>query len=160
MVSETKKIKLKLRRDPTWPTLDLYEFKMSLFDNVEPVEFLLFVCKFNTTLAASGKLEAGTKYQYLCTLVHREVLRQFDSFSTDVEGTETLNVDYIIRGLSHYFLPVNLLSKQKYAMRLGMKKTLSLTARRYAARLIYLKKYLVSFPGATLNHKIGVTTLN
>ena len=63
MVSETKKIKLKLRRDPTWPTLDLYEFKMSLFDNVEPEEFLLFVCNFNFTLTTSGTLEAGAKYQ-------------------------------------------------------------------------------------------------
>ena len=55
------------------------------------------------TLAEWGTLQAGTKYQYIFTLVRGEVLRQFDSLYTDVEGTEILNVDYIIRGLAHYF---------------------------------------------------------
>ena len=49
---------------------------------------------------------------------------------------ETLNVDYIIRGLAQYSPLVKFLSKQKRAMRRGMKKTRSLTVRRYAARLI------------------------
>ena len=65
-------VKLKLCRVPTSPTSDLYEFKISLFDNGEPEEFLLFVRNFNMTLAASGTLEAGTKYQYLCTLFRGE----------------------------------------------------------------------------------------
>ena len=77
---------------------------MSLFDNGEPEKFLLFVRNFNMTLAASGTLEASRKYQHLCALVHREALRYFDSFSDDVESAETLNVDYIIRGLPQYFL--------------------------------------------------------
>ena len=58
------------------------------------------------TLAASGTLEAGTKYKHLPTLVCGEALRHFDWFSDYVEGTETLNVDYIIRGLAHYPLPL------------------------------------------------------
>ena len=32
-------VKLKLRRDPTSSTLDLYEFKMFLFENGEPEDF-------------------------------------------------------------------------------------------------------------------------
>ena len=32
-------VKLKLCRDPTSSTLDLYEFKMSLFDNGDPEDF-------------------------------------------------------------------------------------------------------------------------
>ena len=39
-------VKGKLCRDPTSTTLDLYEFKMSLFDNGEPEEFFLFVSNF------------------------------------------------------------------------------------------------------------------
>ena len=45
-------------------------------------------------------------------------------------------------------------------MRRGMKKTRTLPVRRYAARLIDLNEYLDSFPGTTLNYKIGVTELN
>ena len=56
-------VKLKLRRDPTFSMSDLYEFKMSLFENGEPEEFLLFVRNFNTKLGASGKLEADAKFQ-------------------------------------------------------------------------------------------------
>ena len=98
---------------------------MSLLDNSDLEEFLLFACNFNKTLAAAGMLEAGAKYQYLCTIVCGEALRQFDSLSADVEGTETLNVDYIIRGLAQYFPPVNSLSKQKREMRRRVKNLAS-----------------------------------
>ena len=33
-------VNLKLHRDPTSSTLDLYEFRMSLFENGDPEEFL------------------------------------------------------------------------------------------------------------------------
>ena len=49
-------VKIKLRREPMSTTSDRYEFKMSLFDNGNPEEILLFVHNFNTTLAASGTL--------------------------------------------------------------------------------------------------------
>ena len=79
---------------------DLHEFKMSLFDNGDPEAFLLFVYNFNLTLPASGGLEAGVKYQYLRNLVCGEALRLFDLLYVDLKGTETRNIDYIIRGLA------------------------------------------------------------
>ena len=82
---------------------------------------MLFVRNSNMNLAASGTLEADAKFKYLCTLVYGEELRQFESLSTDVESTETLNLYYIIRGLAQYYFPVNLLSKQKRAIRRAMK---------------------------------------
>ena len=45
-------VQLKLRRDPKLSTSELYDFKMSLSDNGEPEDFLLFVCNFNMNLAA------------------------------------------------------------------------------------------------------------
>ena len=64
----------------------------------------MFVCNFNMTLGATGKLDMDAKIQYLCTLVHGEALHQFDLFSTDVDNTETLNVNYYITGLGLYFI--------------------------------------------------------
>ena len=90
-----------MRRDPKLSTSELYEFKISLVDNGETEEFLLFVRNFNMTLAASGTLEAGTKTQHLCTLVRGEALLKFESLSADVESTQTLNDDDIIKGLAH-----------------------------------------------------------
>ena len=72
----------------------------SIFFNGKMEEFLLFICNFNMNLSALGTLEADTKFQYIHTLVCREALCQFDSLSSYVESTETLNVDYIIRVLA------------------------------------------------------------
>ena len=63
-------VKLELHRDSTYPTSDLYEFKMSLFENGELEEFILFVCNFDMALAVSGTLESDVKFQCLCTLFH------------------------------------------------------------------------------------------
>ena len=57
---------------------------MPLFDNGEMEVFLLLVRNFSMTLAASGMLEAGVKYQYLCNIARSEALRQFDSLSADI----------------------------------------------------------------------------
>ena len=73
--------------------LDLYEFKMSLFDHVKPEEFLLFTRNFDMTLASTGTLEIDTKIQYICTIFRGEVLCWFDLFSANLNNKETLNVD-------------------------------------------------------------------
>ena len=54
-------------------------------------------------LAETGTLEMDTKIQYIRMLVCGEVLRQFYLFSAEIENTETLNVDYYIKGLALYF---------------------------------------------------------
>ena len=90
------------------------------------------------TLAASGTLETGAKFQYLRTIVRGEELCQFDSLSAGVDITEPLTVEYIIKGLALYFFPVNSLSKQNQAMHPGMRKPSGLKVRRYAAHLIDL----------------------
>ena len=80
---------------------------MSLFWHGDPEEFLFFVRKFNTTIAATETLDMGANIQYLRTLVYGESLRQFDSLSADVKSTEKVNTKYIIKGLALYFPPVN-----------------------------------------------------
>ena len=128
-----------------------------MFDNGDPEEF--FVRNFNMTIAALGKLGMGTTIQYLSTLVHGEVLRHFYSLSSDMEITETLTLEYIIKGLALYAFPVNLISKQKRVMRRRMSKPRSLKVRSYVARFIDFNKYLGLFPGDTFSDKIGVTEL-
>ena len=76
---------------------------MSLFDHGEPEEFLLFIYNFNMTLIETGPLEMDAKIQYLCTLVLGEAFHHFDLLFADVENTETINVDYHIKGLALYF---------------------------------------------------------
>ena len=93
-------VKLKLFMDPTSGTSDLYEFKMSLFDNGNTEEFLLFVRNFKMNRVVSGTLETGTKVQYLRTLVHGEALHQFDLLYAGVEITNALTVEYILKGLA------------------------------------------------------------
>ena len=92
-------LKLKLCRTLKSATSYLYEFKMDIFDNGEPQEFLLFVWNFNMTLAEEGNLVTGAKVQYLSTPVHGEALCQFDSLFSDMEGTNPLTVETAILGL-------------------------------------------------------------
>ena len=75
---------------------------MSLFENVKPEEFLLFVRNFDMNLAATGTLDMGTNIQYPRTLVRGEVLFQFDLLSDYLKNTDTLNVENIIKGLQLY----------------------------------------------------------
>ena len=70
---------------------------MSLFDHGNREEFLLFILNFNITLATTGTLDMDAQIQYLLTLVRGEAFRQFELLSADVENTETLNVDFILR---------------------------------------------------------------
>ena len=96
--SEKYPQKLKLNRDPTFSTSDLYEFIMSLFKNVEPEEFFLFVRKFNMNIAETGTMEMGANIQYHRTLVRGEALCQFDLLSADLKNTDKLYMEYIIKG--------------------------------------------------------------
>ena len=49
-------VKLKLCRDHKSSTMDLYEFNMYFFDQVEPEELLLFIRNFNMTFLETGTL--------------------------------------------------------------------------------------------------------
>ena len=75
---------IKLGRDLTSEKLDLYEFKMALFNNGYPKQFLLFIWNFNMTIEVSRTNKSSENIQYLRTLVHVEVLRQFDMLSAEV----------------------------------------------------------------------------
>ena len=69
-------------------------------------------------------------------------------------------MDYYIKVLALYFPPVKFLSKQKRAMRHGIKKMCSLKLRHYVARLIGMNEYLASFLEMTLADKMDVTELD
>ena len=79
---------------------DLYEFKMALFDNGDPEDFLLFVRNLNMNLEASGTLATYAKFQYLHTLVRGKSLRQFEFLFSEGEGTDLLKLETIILGLA------------------------------------------------------------
>ena len=140
-------VKLKLHRDPMSNKSELYEFKISLFDNGNTEEVLLFVCTFNMNLETTGTPETATKVQYFRTLVCGEALCQFDSLSTYMESANPLTVEAIILGLVFYFHPVYSLLKQNCTLRRGMKNPHGLKVMCYANHLIEPNEYLALFPG-------------
>ena len=99
-----------------------------------------FFINFNTNLKTSGMLLANAKIQNLCTLVHGEVLRQFDLLSLKV-GSKTLeNLKNIILGLVAYFFPANVLSRKKRSTHCGTKKPCIVKMRCYTHNLIDLNR--------------------
>ena len=91
-------VKNKCIRYSTLAKSDLYEFKMTLFNNVNLEELLLFIRNLQTTLEASGTVAAGAKIRYLRTMIHGEALSQLDTFSAEsVSNTpEHLNPLFLV----------------------------------------------------------------
>ena len=116
----------------------------------------LFGHNFKITLKGSRTFQDAAKIQYLRTLVRGEALRQFDMLSADFESSNPLILKAIF-GIGYVLFPVNALSKQKRAMRSGMRKPQGLKVRCCMARLIGYNKYLPLLPGLTPTHKIGMT---
>ena len=61
--------RIKLCRDLSSSTSDLYEFSMYFFEHGDPEEFLLFILNFNMALATTGKMDMDENIQYLHTLI-------------------------------------------------------------------------------------------
>ena len=101
--SDTYFVRKTVCRDTTSEKLNIYEFNMDLFDDGKTEEFLLFVSNFKTSLAAAEKLATGAKTQQICYIVSGEAINNLESLSDDVEGTNTLTVENIIKELDSYF---------------------------------------------------------
>ena len=105
-------------------------------------------------------LSDNAKIQYLCMILLRENLHQFNNLHDQVESTTTTYLNQVILGLCAYFRPMDALSQQKLLMRRGMRKTHNLKLRCYAACMIDIDEYLYAFQGAKASDKIGETELN
>ena len=81
----------------------LYEFKMALFNNGNPEEFLLFVRNLQMALKASGALAASTAIQYISMLFHGETLPQIYALCVKVRSTTTTHLNCNILGFGTYF---------------------------------------------------------
>ena len=75
-------VKIKFRRHLTSKNPGLNEFKISLFDNDNPEEFLLFIRNINMTLEASGTLVYSANIQYLLTMLRGGALCQLYTLYT------------------------------------------------------------------------------
>ena len=94
---------IKLCRNSVSAKLDVYEFKMKLFDNINPEEFLLIVQNFKMTIEVSGTLIANSNIQYLRDIFCGEEPRQFDTSCVQVVITTTAHLNKVILGLGAYF---------------------------------------------------------
>ena len=146
-----------MRRDPKPEELDLYEFKMALFENSKSEEFLLFIRNFQLIVKAPGVLASSTKIQHVCTLLHGEALHQLGNLCVEVGSMTTTHLNHIVLGLGTYFLPIHVLSKQKRAICHGMRKRRELKVKRYTAHIIDLNKYLSALTGVKASNRIGET---
>ena len=71
-------VKINLRGNNKSEKSDMYELKMSFFDNGKSWELLLFVQNLNMMLEEQGNIAANKKLQYLCTILCGETLHQLN----------------------------------------------------------------------------------
>ena len=160
MKAEKYCVKIKLCRDHTSEKSDLYEFKISLFDNYGLEEFLLLVQNLKIMIEALEILADSAKLQYIYTILRGEALHQFDTFCAQAGSTNKTYLNRIIPGLGMHIFPVNELSKQKSAMKHGTRNPCELKAISYAVYLIDLNDYLDNIQGEKASDKIGDTEIN
>ena len=109
---EKDSVKIKSNRDPTLEKLDMYEFKMTFFDNSKPEDFLLFVQNINMKLNASVTITSNKKLQYLHTILCVEVMLHFDTFCDKVVRTTMEHLNQLTLGLcTYFFLWIHFLGK-------------------------------------------------
>ena len=135
---------------------DLYEFKMALFDNGELEKFFLFIRNFQMTLEVLITLADSEKINYLCMQLCGKTSLQLDTLSVEVISTTIEHLNHIILSLDTYFFPINVLSKQNFAMRRGIRNPWKLKVRRLAARMIEINEYLDAFSEAKASEKVVI----
>ena len=132
----------------------MYEFKMALFKNGNPEEFLPFVKNLKMTNERSGMLAAKAKLWYLRTILCGKVLRKFETLCLQIGSTTMMYLNQAILGLGKYFPHINVLPQKKYMMHHGMRKLKKLKLRHYTAFMVWLNEYLTVFPGEKANEKL------
>ena len=115
---------------------------------------------FKTATGGTGTTSATRKIQFLCTMLRREALREFNVLSSQVGSTTNGNIKLIKEGLIGYFSPINEINNHKCAMRHAMGKPPYLLFKIFAARLTELNNYLPFFPGLIAANKMDPEELN
>ena len=129
-------VKIKLRKNSTSEKLDMYEFKMDLFDNCKPEQFLLLVSNIKMELEVSGIITSNTKLQFLCNLLFGKSLCKFETLCLKIWSMTMTHLNQVILGLGLYSPPLNEFPKQKRAMRCGMIYLHELKVSIYAVRMV------------------------
>ena len=111
-------------------------------------------------LEDSGTLATSANIQYLCTLLHGEALRQFDTFFAQVGSANTTHINRTVLGLGIYFFQVGVFPNKTQVICHRMRNPHEFKVRHYAARPIDLSDYLDGFSGSKASDKIGETELN
>ena len=76
----------------------MYEFKMDLFDNGDPEEFI-FVINVKMMIEAPGMFISNKNIQYLCTILRGEALRKFDTLCLQIISTTVTHLNQVILAL-------------------------------------------------------------
>ena len=83
-----------MRQDPASTTSETYELKVQTFENGKPEEFLHMMKDFKTGIDGKATLSATRKIQFICTMLRREALREFDVITGHVGITNNTHQFY------------------------------------------------------------------
>ena len=89
--SESALTKVKLRRNPTSFMLDIYKYKITLFENGKPVELPLLVRDFQKTTDITGETSTSGNIQCLHIFLHKEALNEFETVWVHISCTNNRN---------------------------------------------------------------------
>ena len=134
-------------RDPTLEIFDMCEFKMALFDNGKPEEFLLFIQKYqdDAWLIRNSRIWCEASISMYSTVCRSTISVLF--FVCTSWKYNHITFQPIHFGFRYVIFPMNRLSKKNFAMCHRMSKPHQLKVRCYTACIVDIHEYLAAFPG-------------
>ena len=134
-------INIKMRRNPSDASSEMYELKIVTFDHKQPEELLQLVKNFKREVDETGTTTESEKINYLLTLLRGEAgLMKYPVRTLE----QTLPIWSSSRGFTQLFFSIKSLSKQK----------------RFAACQTELNNYLPIFPVSSAAKKIPPEDIN
>ena len=111
-------------RYPGSDASETYKLKLQMFENGKPEEFLQMMKYSMTGTDRTGITSAPGNIQFICAMLGRGALREFDFIASHVGSKINGHLKQIKEGLLSYPLPspLNLLNKHKRTIMRAIRK--------------------------------------
>ena len=127
--------------------------KMTTFGDGQLEEFLALLKKLKTEIDETSTTSPSNQTNFLSPMLRGSSLREFEELS--LQGKITNNdLKNIMEGLLDYFLPLNVISDQKRAMRCAMRKPCDMPIKRFATQLTQINIFIPLLTGLESSKKI------
>lgn len=137
----------KLRNDPADPTSGGYDLTIPYFRDGTPEQFLRFRKNLLKVFAGQNVTDGPGMFTIGRRLMDGDALSEFENFVTAEQLTQTVNnFNRAMEAVAKHVFPAQAAKLQKRYLRRFVRKPLTMSVRKFVARIQEINNYLPSFP--------------